>query len=77
MCDALCSLIVLSESLLWSYRDIWSKVFSQGTGSAQQQQVSLQAMTAWDLRQRHQHLPPGKKVCFKDLAIGKLRSSLP
>jgi hypothetical protein len=29
-------------------------------------------MTAWDLRQRYQHLPSGKKVCFKDLAIGEL-----
>lgn len=29
----------------------------------------MTAMTAWDLRQKYQHLPAGKKVCFTDLAI--------
>ena len=30
----------------------------------------MAAMTAWDLRQRFGKTPKGKKVCFRDLAIG-------
>jgi hypothetical protein len=73
-CDALYShirVLSLSNCPYYRYcRDMWSKVFSQGAGSTQQPAVSLPAVTAWDLRQRYQHLPAGKKVCFKDLAIG-------
>jgi hypothetical protein len=30
----------------------------------------MTAMTAWDLRQRFKETPPGKRVCFRNLAIG-------
>jgi len=43
--------------------DMWSRVFSQGTPQAA-------ALTAWDLRQRFGKTAPGKRVCFRDLAVG-------
>lgn len=48
---------------------MWSKVYSQGNSDVTAG-GAMTAMTAWDLRQRFQHVPKGKKVCFRDLAIG-------
>jgi hypothetical protein len=50
-------------------REMWSKVFSQGNEDVTKP-GAMTAMTAWDLRQRFKDTPPGKKVCFRNLAIG-------
>ena len=48
---------------------MWSKVFSQGNEDVTVD-GAMTAMTAWDLRQRFASTPKGKKICFRDIAVG-------
>lgn len=47
------------------FRDIWSRVYSSGPDKERHA-----ALTAFDMKERFGHVEEGRKVCFKELAVG-------